>query len=96
MSVGKVSTRMGIMHAIYGVGALCSPLVSTQFVRLPRWNFVYLTHVGLVALNALAGALVFRFRSEAGPYPCQSVALGFSCGLTCGARGDGDGDSDST
>ena len=28
------STKMGIMHAIYGVGATCAPLVSTHFARL--------------------------------------------------------------
>ena len=59
---------MGVMHAIYGVGAMCSPLVTTQFARIKEWHFVYLAHIGLVALNGVLQALVFRFRSEEGEY----------------------------
>ena len=57
---------MGIMHAIYGVGAMCAPLVSTQFARLHRWSFTYLVHIGLVAANALILILVFKFRRQEG------------------------------
>ncbi|RPD61364.1 MFS general substrate transporter [Lentinus tigrinus ALCF2SS1-6] len=61
---GDTSTKMGIMHAIYGVGAMCAPLVSTQFARLPRWSFVYLVHIGLVTLSAVSQMLTFRFRRQ--------------------------------
>ncbi|TFK82925.1 MFS general substrate transporter [Polyporus arcularius HHB13444] len=64
LSVGKASTRMGILHALYGLGAMCSPLVSTQFAHLPRWSFVYLTHLGISCLNGLLQIAVFRFRTQ--------------------------------
>ena len=57
---------MGVMHAIYGVGAMCAPLVSTQFAQLRRWSFGYLVHVGLVLINAVFQAFTFKFKSEAG------------------------------
>ncbi|KAI0631197.1 MFS general substrate transporter [Trametes polyzona] len=58
------STKMGIMHAIYGVGAMCSPLVSTQFARFHRWSFVYFVHIGLTFLNAVLEILAFRFKRQ--------------------------------
>lgn len=60
---------MGIMHAIYGVGAMCAPLVSTQFARLQRWSFVYLVHIGITFVNAVLEVLAFRFRSQDGASP---------------------------
>ncbi|KAI0754414.1 MFS general substrate transporter [Daedaleopsis nitida] len=64
MSVGKASTRMGVMHAIYGMGAMCSPLVATQFANLPRWSLVFLTHLGITLANGVLQIAVFRFRSQ--------------------------------
>ncbi|KAH9852219.1 MFS general substrate transporter [Lenzites betulinus] len=61
---GDTSTKMGIMHALYGLGAMSAPLVSTQFSRLHRWSFVYLVHIGLTLINALLEILVFRFKSQ--------------------------------
>ena len=43
---------MGILHAVYGAGATCAPLVSTQFAQLHRWSFGYLVHVGLALMSA--------------------------------------------
>ena len=60
------STKMGIMHAICGVGAMCTPLVSTQFARIPRWSFVYLVHIGLATTNAFSQMVTFRFRRQEG------------------------------
>ncbi|EJF64656.1 MFS general substrate transporter [Dichomitus squalens LYAD-421 SS1] len=57
------STKMGIMHAVYGVGAMCAPLVSTQFASLPRWHLVYLIHIGLVVTNGIVQAFTFKFKS---------------------------------
>lgn len=57
---------MGIMHAVYGVGAMCAPLVSTQFARLPHWSFVYLVHIGLAVLNAVVQLATFRLKSQNG------------------------------
>ncbi|TBU43542.1 MFS general substrate transporter [Dichomitus squalens] len=64
LSVGKASTRMGILHASYGLGAMTAPLVSTQFSGLFRWSFVYFTHLGIVLTAALLQSAVFRFRSQ--------------------------------
>ncbi|KAI0370516.1 MFS general substrate transporter [Pilatotrama ljubarskyi] len=60
----NTSNKMGIMHALYGVGAMCAPLVSTQFARFPRWSFVYLVHIGLTFVNAVLEMLAFRFKSQ--------------------------------
>ena len=60
---------MGIMHAIYGIGAMCAPLVSTQFAGLPRWSFVYLVHIGLAVANGLLQAFTFKFQSTEGECP---------------------------
>lgn len=39
---------MSILHAIYGVGALVCPLVSTQFAAMPdAWHYHYLISLGL-------------------------------------------------
>ena len=59
---------MGILHAIYGVGAMCAPLVSTQFATMKQWHFVYFAHIGLVSFNVIVQILVFRFRTEAGGF----------------------------
>ncbi|KAI0676404.1 MFS general substrate transporter [Trametes maxima] len=58
------SNKMGIMHAVYGLGAMCAPLVSTQFARLPRWSFAYLVHIGLTFVNAVLEAFTFRFKGQ--------------------------------
>ena len=60
------NVKMGVLHAVYGVGAMCAPLVSTQFARLPRWSFVYLVHVGLILVNAVVAIIVFRFKNQDG------------------------------
>ncbi|KAM5537672.1 hypothetical protein V8D89_008750 [Ganoderma adspersum] len=64
LSVGTASTRMGILHASYGLGAMASPLVSTQFAQLPRWSFMYLIILGLSMAAALLQSVVFRFRTQ--------------------------------
>ncbi|PVF93675.1 MFS general substrate transporter [Serendipita vermifera] len=45
------SEKMGLLHAVYGLGAFASPLVSTQFAQLPRWSFHFLCSLGLAILN---------------------------------------------
>ncbi|PIL23352.1 MFS general substrate transporter [Ganoderma sinense ZZ0214-1] len=64
LNVGTASTRMGILHASYGLGAMASPLVSTQFAQLPRWSFMYLIILGLSLVAALLQSVVFRFRTQ--------------------------------
>ena len=57
---------MGILHAVYGVGATCAPLVSTQFAQLRRWSFGYLVHIGLALMSAMFQAFAFKFKSQDG------------------------------
>ncbi|THH32779.1 hypothetical protein EUX98_g1406 [Antrodiella citrinella] len=58
------STKMSLLHAVYGLGALCSPLVATQFAQLPRWSFHYLTSLGVALSNVVLLSLVFRFKTQ--------------------------------
>jgi hypothetical protein len=58
---------MMIGHGCFGVGALVSPLVSTQFARYPRhWSFHYLISLGLSLVNTLSLAAVFSLKDEKG------------------------------
>ncbi|KAL4079401.1 MFS general substrate transporter [Scleroderma citrinum] len=57
-------TKMGILHAAYGAGALSSPLISTQFAQLPHWSFHYLTSLGVVLLNTVVLIAVFRLKTQ--------------------------------
>ncbi|KAI0754425.1 MFS general substrate transporter [Daedaleopsis nitida] len=60
----NAATKMGILHAVYGVGALASPLVSTQFSQLPHWSFHFLASLGIALSNAILLAAVFRFKDQ--------------------------------
>lgn len=66
--VGSLShyqeTKMGILHAAYGVGAFAAPLVATQFAQMERWSFHYLTSLGLAVINTIILAVVFRFKEH--------------------------------
>ncbi|KAG6900372.1 hypothetical protein C0993_011722 [Termitomyces sp. T159_Od127] len=48
----NAEAKMGILHALYGAGALCSPLVATQFSQQRRWSFHYLASLGLATQEA--------------------------------------------
>lgn len=52
-----------------GMGAMCSPLIATQFANIPRWSFVFLTHLGITLVNMILQIAVFRFRTQEGRYP---------------------------
>ncbi|KAJ7033673.1 MFS general substrate transporter [Mycena alexandri] len=43
---------MGMLHASYGAGALCSPLVATRFAQMDHWSFHYLVSLGIAVINA--------------------------------------------
>ncbi|PIL33534.1 MFS general substrate transporter [Ganoderma sinense ZZ0214-1] len=57
-----VSTRLAVLHACYGLGALASPLVATQFAQMRFWSFHYLVSLGLALINVVQLAAVFKFR----------------------------------
>jgi len=60
----NAEAKMGLLHAVYGAGALCSPLVATQFAQLKHWSFQYLVSLGLLIANTLILILVFRFKTQ--------------------------------
>ncbi|KAK7056396.1 hypothetical protein VNI00_002950 [Paramarasmius palmivorus] len=60
----NAETKMGILHAIYGVGALCAPLVATQFAQMDCWSFHFLFSLGFAVINVIGLVLVFRFKSQ--------------------------------
>ncbi|KAJ7634866.1 MFS general substrate transporter [Roridomyces roridus] len=65
VSLRNSEVYMGMLHASYGLGALTSPLVATQFAQMPRhWSFHYLCSFALAILNVINMYLVFRFRTQ--------------------------------
>ncbi|KAL5492168.1 hypothetical protein ACEPAI_3615 [Sanghuangporus weigelae] len=55
------STKMGIIHALYGFGAVCSPFAATQFAQLPQhWSFHFIISLGLAIINTIILILVFK------------------------------------
>ncbi|WRT64998.1 uncharacterized protein IL334_001939 [Kwoniella shivajii] len=60
------STKMFLMHAMYGFGATISPFVSTAFVqRVPSKVYLYFAvSLGLALLTVLALVIVFKGRTE--------------------------------
>ncbi|KAJ3501078.1 hypothetical protein NLJ89_g9503 [Agrocybe chaxingu] len=57
-------TKMGILHAVYGIDAFASPLVATQFAQLPRWSFHFLTSLGIAISNTATLLLVFKLKGQ--------------------------------
>ncbi|KII87582.1 hypothetical protein PLICRDRAFT_112364 [Plicaturopsis crispa FD-325 SS-3] len=60
----NAESKMGLLHAAYGAGALASPIVATQFAQLPRWSFHYLCSLGVAALTTIFTTLAFRFKTQ--------------------------------
>jgi len=60
----STENKMGIMHAVYGLGALCSPLIATQFSEKRHWSFHYLTSLGVAFINTIILSLVLKFRNQ--------------------------------
>ncbi|KAF9010641.1 MFS general substrate transporter [Cyathus striatus] len=60
----QATTKMGIMQAIYGAGALIAPLISTQFSHIRHWSFHYLVSLGLGLINALLLIAIFRLKPQ--------------------------------
>ncbi|KAF5381336.1 hypothetical protein D9615_008386 [Tricholomella constricta] len=47
-----------------GAGALCAPLVATQFAQMHHWSFYFLISLGLSISNTLFLIAVFRFKTQ--------------------------------
>ncbi|THH06656.1 hypothetical protein EW145_g3933 [Phellinidium pouzarii] len=56
------STKMGILQASYGIGALVSPLSATKFASMQHWSFHFLASLGGSIINVISLTLVFRFQ----------------------------------
>ncbi|TBU62655.1 MFS general substrate transporter [Dichomitus squalens] len=63
-SGGNIATKIGFLHASYGLGALISPLVSTQFAQQKHWSFHYLISAGLYVLNTAALWWIIRGKRQ--------------------------------
>lgn len=59
-------TKMGILHAAYGVGAFAAPLAATQFAQMERWSFHFLVSLGIALINTFALVGVFKGRNQTG------------------------------
>ncbi|KAI0278077.1 MFS general substrate transporter [Russula aff. rugulosa BPL654] len=60
----NAATKMGIVHAAYGLGASISPLVATQFAQLHRWSFHYLVTLAVAVLNTALLICIFKFKTQ--------------------------------
>ncbi|KAG1767983.1 MFS general substrate transporter [Suillus occidentalis] len=60
----NAEAKMSIFMAVYGAGALASPLVATQFSHLPQWNLHFLTSLGIAISNTIALSVVFRLKPQ--------------------------------
>ncbi|PFH48669.1 hypothetical protein AMATHDRAFT_64867 [Amanita thiersii Skay4041] len=60
----KDHTKMGVLHAVYGLGAMVAPLISTQFAQLYHWSFYYFTSFGISIINTIFLFLVFRLEPQ--------------------------------
>ncbi|KII90920.1 hypothetical protein PLICRDRAFT_107096 [Plicaturopsis crispa FD-325 SS-3] len=75
---GRSFTKLGLLHASYGVGALVAPLVATSFSTTRHWWFHYLVSLGFSVVNIAVLVSVFRFRqqdavlAEAGMAPSET------------------------
>ncbi|KAL5512758.1 hypothetical protein ACEPAG_3024 [Sanghuangporus baumii] len=56
------SNKMGLLLALYGVGALVSPLAATKFSTMPHWSYHYFVSFSGAVINFVAICLVFHFR----------------------------------
>ncbi|KAL1949068.1 hypothetical protein VTO73DRAFT_10874 [Trametes versicolor] len=63
------SNKFGVMHALYGTGAMCAPPVSTQFARPQRWAFVDLVHIGIMFTNVVFETPAWNCLQETGQAP---------------------------
>jgi hypothetical protein len=49
-----------------GAGALCAPLVATQFAQMKHWSYHYLVSLSIATINTIVQIAVFRFENQDG------------------------------
>ncbi|KAG8924709.1 hypothetical protein FRC02_010232 [Tulasnella sp. 418] len=60
----NASINMGILHAVYGLGAFSAPLVATQFAQRPKWSFHFLVSLGISIINTVVLVAVFKLKRQ--------------------------------
>lgn len=55
-----------LINYCLGIGALVSPLSSTQFAAMPKWNYHFLISLGLGVFNVCSLIAMFRFKHMKG------------------------------
>ncbi|KIP01300.1 hypothetical protein PHLGIDRAFT_367247 [Phlebiopsis gigantea 11061_1 CR5-6] len=60
----NAQSKMGVLHAAYGAGALCAPLAATRFSTMPHWSYHFLIALGLAVLNTVSLVLAFRLKTQ--------------------------------
>lgn len=63
----RSETKMGVLHAVYGLGALAAPLVATQFAQMEKhWSLHYVTSVFVALVTLVVLAAMFKGKSQTG------------------------------
>ncbi|KAL1706567.1 MFS general substrate transporter [Schizophyllum commune] len=57
-------SKLGVLHATYGLGAFCAPLASTYFSTQKHWSFHFLISTGLALLNVFSLLFVLRGKRQ--------------------------------
>lgn len=62
-NVNNAHRWLGLLHAVYGAGALVSPLIATLIAsKTPYWHYFYAAALGLSAINLLG--LIWSFQKD--------------------------------
>jgi len=59
---GNSGTRLGFLHAFYGLGAFASPLAATYFSNTKHWSFHFLISTGIALSNIVTLGLAFKLK----------------------------------
>ncbi|TRM59074.1 major facilitator superfamily domain-containing protein [Schizophyllum amplum] len=57
-------TKLGFLHASYGLGAFTAPFSATYFSTAPNWTYHYFVSISFAAINIVLLAVVFRGRRQ--------------------------------
>lgn len=64
----NATTKLGFLHASYGLGAFASPFAATQFAQLPHWSFHFLISLGIAISNTIILVAVFKLKTQDGEF----------------------------
>lgn len=58
--------KMGLLHAVYGMGAFSAPFAATQFANMSgrKWAFFYIVSAGIAVSCTVVLSLIFRFKRQ--------------------------------